>query len=105
MEKKETEEPLMSLRGNATPQEELLWLWNENKELKKEIQHLRIEVGKLNSELDEFKYEMKISQIGALLLKHKGNKSQIESLNLKLKEVKKENSAFLEKIIKLQRPC
>jgi len=105
MEKKETEEPLMSLRGNATPQEELLWLWNENKELKIEIQNLKIEIGTLNSELDEFKYEMKSTQIGAILLKHKGHKKQIESLNLKLKEIKKENSTFLEKIIKLQKPC
>ena len=97
------QEPLMNLRPK-TPEEKLLWLEHEKKELQKDNQRLNMEIGMLQSEIDELKHLMKTEEKSALILKNKLYKSQIRDLENRVKDLKKENDSFLQKIIKLQTP-
>ena len=97
------QEPLMNLRPK-TPEEKLIWLEHEKKELQKDNQRLNMEIGMLQSEIDELKDLMKTEEKSALILKNKLYKNQIRDLENRVKDLKKENELFLQKIIKLQKP-
>ena len=58
----------------------------------------------LQSEIDELKDLMKTEEKGVLILKNKTLKAQIKDLENRVKDLKKENQLFLQKIIKLQTP-
>jgi len=97
------EEPLMNLRPK-TPEEKVLWLEFEKKQLEESNSILNMEIGMLQSEIDELKHLMKTEEKSALILKNKLYKSQIRDLENRVKDLKKENELFLQKIIKLQTP-
>jgi predicted RNase H-like nuclease (RuvC/YqgF family) len=97
------DEPLMNLRPK-TPEEKILWLEFEKKSLEEENRKLNMEIGMLQSEIDELKHQMKQEEKGALIIKNKTYKQQIRDLENRLKDLKKENSQYLERIIKLQTP-
>ena len=96
-------EPLMNLRPK-TPEEKVLWLEFEKKQLEESNSNLNMEIGMLQSEIDELKHLMKTEEKSALILKNKLYKSQIRDLENRVKDLKKENELFLQKIIKLQTP-
>jgi hypothetical protein len=96
-------EPLMNLRPK-TPEEKVLWLEFEKKQLEESNSILNMEIGMLQSEIDELKHLMKTEEKSALILKNKLYKSQIRDLENRVKDLKKENELFLQKIIKLQTP-
>lgn len=97
------QEPLMNFRPK-TAEEKLIWLQREKDNLEEENKKLKQEIGMLNSEIDEFKHLMKKEEVGALILKNKRFKDQIKDLENRIKDLKKENELFLQKIIKLQTP-
>lgn len=97
------EEPLMNLRPK-TPEEKVLWLEFEKKNLEEENRKLNIEIGMLQSEIDELKDQMKQEEKGALIIKNKTYKQQIRDLENRLKDLKRENAQYLDRIIKLQTP-
>lgn len=97
------EEPLMNLRPK-TPEEKVLWLEFEKKNLEEENRKLNIEIGMLQSEIDELKDLMKQEEKGALIIKNKTYKQQIRDLENRLKDLKRENAQYLDRIIKLQTP-
>jgi hypothetical protein len=97
------QEPLMNLRPK-TPEEKVLWLEFEKKQLEESNSILNMEIGMLQSEIDELKHLMKTEEKSALILKNKLYKSQIRDLENRVKDLKKENELFLQKIIKLQTP-
>lgn len=97
------EEPLMNLRPK-TPEEKVLWLEFEKKNLEEENRKLNMEIGMLQSEIDELKDQMKQEEKGALIIKNKTYKQQIRDLENRLKDLKKENAQYLDRIIKLQTP-
>lgn len=97
------EEPLMNLRPK-TPEEMVLWLEFEIKELTAENQKLNMEIGILQSEIDEMKDLMKTEEKGALILKNKNLKSLLIQKKERIRALEKDNSLFLQKIIKLQTP-
>ena len=96
-------EPLMNLRPK-TPEEKLLWVELENKKLIAETKQLKVEIGILKSEAQEIKHLMKQEEKGALILKNKKLQIQIQDKENRIKDLKKENELFLQKIIKLQTP-
>lgn len=96
-------EPLMNLRPK-TPEEKLLWMDLENKKLIAETKQLKVEIGILKSEAQEIKHLMKQEEKGALILKNKKLQIQIQDKENRIKDLKKENELFLQKIIKLQTP-
>jgi hypothetical protein len=96
-------EPLMNLRPK-TPEEKLLWMELENKKLIAETKQLKVEIGILKSEAQEIKHLMKQEEKGALILKNKKLQIQIQDKDNRIKDLKRENELFLQKIIKLQTP-
>ena len=96
-------EPLLHLRPK-TPEEKLLWVELENKKLIAETKQLKVEIGILKSEAQEIKHLMKQEEKGALILKNKKLQIQIQDKENRIKDLKKENELFLQKIIKLQTP-
>jgi hypothetical protein len=97
------EEPLMNLRPK-TPEEMVVWLKFEKEELQKTVTKLNIEMGMLQSEIDELKDLMKIEEKGALILKNKRLKDELRDKENRIRDLKRENELFLQKIIKLQTP-
>lgn len=97
------EEPLMNLRPK-TPEEKILWLEFEKKQLEETNRKLNMEIGMYQSEIDELKDLMKSEEKGALIIKNKNYKQQIKDLENKVKDLKRENEKYLERIIKLQTP-
>lgn len=97
------DEPLMNIRPK-TPEEKVLWLELEKKELKETLAQLYIEIGTLQSELDELKVLMKHEEKGALILKNKKLKETLNQKRERIKKLEKDNELFLQKIIKLQTP-
>jgi len=97
------DEPLMSLRPK-NPEEKVLWLEFEKKKLEETNRNLNIEIGMLQSEIDELKDLMKTEEKGALILKNKKLKEELKSKEVRIKELKKENELYLQKVIKLQTP-
>jgi regulator of replication initiation timing len=63
-----------------------------------------MEIGVLQSEIDELKHLMKNEEKGALILKNRKLKEELKSKEVRIKELKKENELFLQKVIKLQAP-
>jgi len=97
------DEPLMNLRPK-NPEEKVLWLEFEKKKLEETNRNLNIEIGILQSEIDELKDLMKTEEKGALILKNKKLKEELKSKEVRIKELKKENELYLQKVIKLQTP-
>ena len=97
------QEPLMNLRPK-TPEEMVLWLEFEKKKLEESNRNLNIEIGMLQSEIDELKDLMKTEEKSALILKNKRLKEELKDKENRIKDLKKENELFLQKIIKLQTP-
>jgi hypothetical protein len=97
------EEPLMNFRPK-TLEEKIVWLEYEKKKLVESNSLLNIELGIMQSEIDELKDLMKNEEKGALILKNKRLATQIKDMENRIKELKKENELFLQKIIKLQTP-
>jgi regulator of replication initiation timing len=97
------DEPLMNLRPK-TPEEKVLWLEFEKKKLEESNRNLNMEIGVLQSEIDELKHLMKNEEKGALILKNRKLKEELKSKEVRIKELKKENELFLQKVIKLQAP-
>lgn len=97
------QEPLMNLRPKS-PEEMVLWLEFEIKELTAENQKLNMEIGILQSEIDELKDLMKTEEKGALILKNKNLKLMLNQKKEKIRALEKDNELFLQKIIKLQTP-
>lgn len=97
------DEPLMNLRPK-TPEEKVLWLELEKKNLEEENRKLNIEIGMLQSEIDELRDLMKTEEKGSLIIKNKKYKQQIKDLENRVKDLKKANEQYLDRIIKLQTP-
>jgi hypothetical protein len=97
------EKPLMSFRPK-TSEEKIVWLEYENKKLVETNSLLNIELGIMQSEIDELKDLMKYQEKGVLILKNKRLAIQIKDMENRIKDLKKENGLFLQKIIKLQTP-
>jgi hypothetical protein len=97
------EEPLMNLRPK-TPEERVLWLEFEKKELVQQNQKLNMEIGILQSEIDEMKHLMKTEEKGALIIRNRNLKELLIQKKERIKALEKENELFLQKIIKLQTP-
>jgi hypothetical protein len=96
-------EPLMNFRPK-TPEEKIVWLEYEKKKLVESNSLLNIELGIMQSEIDELKDLMKYQEKGVLILKNKRLATQIKDMENRIKDLKKENELFLQKIIKLQTP-
>jgi DNA repair exonuclease SbcCD ATPase subunit len=97
------DEPLMNLRPK-TPEEKILWLELEKKNLEEENRKLNMEIGMLQSEIDEIRHLMRTEEKGALIIKNKTYKQQIKDLENKVRDLKRENERYLDRIIKLQTP-
>lgn len=97
------QEPLMNLRPK-TPEEKALWLELEKKQLEETNSNLNIKIGMLQSEIDELKYLMKTEEKSALILKNKKLKEELRDKENRIRDLKRENELFLQKIIKLQTP-
>jgi len=95
------EEPLMNLHPK-TSGEKLLWERSKNEELIGHVKAYQLEIGILRSEIDQLKHEMKSVELGALILKNKKMKATLIDLENRIKDLKRENALYLEKIIKLQ---
>jgi hypothetical protein len=95
------EDPLMNLHPK-TSDEKLIWERSKNEELVTQVKTLQLEIGMLNSQLDELTHEMKSTQLGALILKNRKMKATLLDLENRIKDLKRENAFYLEKIIKLQ---
>ena len=63
-----------------------------------------MEIGILQSEIDEMKDLMKTEEKGALILRNKNLKSLLIQKKERIRALEKDNSLFLQKIIKLQTP-
>lgn len=98
---KEHDDTLMHLRPK-TAEEKLMWAERSVDNLKKENSELKIQVGVLQSDIEELKHEMKSNQYGALLLKHKNLKNQMIDKDNRIKDLKKTNEQLIDKIIRLQ---
>ena len=97
------DEPLMNLRPK-TPEESVLWLEFEKKQLEESNSKLNIEIGILQSELDELKHLMKTEEKSALILKNRKLKAELIDKENRIRDLKRENELFLQKVIKLQTP-
>ena len=87
-----------------TPEEKIVWLEYEKKKLVESNSLLNIELGIMQSEIDELKDLMKYQEKGVLILKNKRLATQIKDMENRIRDLKKENELFLQKIIKLQTP-
>lgn len=94
------DEPLMSLRPKNDA-EKLVWERHRNSELTKENKALKLEIGVLNSEIEELKHLMKTEQTGALILKNKRLKEQIDQLISKNKKLTSEKDKLFLQVVKL----
>jgi FtsZ-binding cell division protein ZapB len=63
-----------------------------------------MEIGMLQSEIDEIRHLMRTEEKGALIIKNKTYKQQIKDLENKVRDLKRENERYLDRIIKLQTP-
>lgn len=97
------EEPLMNLRPK-TPEELLIWVELDKKELIEKTNNLQLIIKLLKEEISEFKTSMKQTELGGLILKNKGLKELLKLKELKIKHLEEENSMYLQKIIRLQKP-
>ena len=97
------DEPLINLRPK-TIEERLLWASLDNEKLTQKVKDLNFKIGILNSEIDEIKHLMKQEEKGALILKNKKLTEQIKDKENRIKDLKRDNELFLQKIIKLQAP-
>lgn len=97
------EEPLMNLRPQ-TEAEKLLWERQKNVELTEELRIVKFNLGVLQTELEELKYEMKTEEVGALILKNKKLKQTLKDKEEQCKEQKKEIEQLFDRIVKLQTP-
>jgi predicted RNase H-like nuclease (RuvC/YqgF family) len=97
------QEPLMNLRPK-TPEEKVLWLEFEKKQLEESNRNLNIEIGMLQSEIDELKDLMKTEEKSALILKNRKLKAELIDKENRIRDLKRENELFLQKVIKLQTP-
>lgn len=97
------DEPLMNLRPK-TPEEKVLWLEFEKKQLEESNSKLNIEIGILQSEIDELKHLMKTEEKSALILKNRQLKETLKDKENRIKDLKRENELYLQKVIKLQTP-
>jgi len=97
------DEPLMNLRPK-TPEEKVLWLEFEKKQLEESNRMLNMEIGMLQSEIDELRDLMKVEEKGALILKNKKLKAELLDKENRIRDLKRENALFLERVIKLQTP-
>lgn len=97
------EEPLMNLRPK-TPEELLIWVELDKKELIEKTNNLQVIIKSLKEEISEFKVSMKQTELGALILKNKSLKEVLKLKELKIKHLEEENSMYLQKIIRLQKP-
>jgi hypothetical protein len=97
------DEPLMNLRPK-TLEEKILWLEFEKKKLEESNSKLNMEIGILQSEIDELKDLMKTEEKSALILKNRKLKVELIDKDNRIKDLKRENELFLQKIIKLQTP-
>ena len=95
------EEPLMNLHPK-TSGEKLLWERSKNEELTGHVKAYQVEIGVLRSEIDQLKHEMKSVELGALILKNRKMKATLIDLENRIKDLKRENALYLEKIIKLK---
>jgi hypothetical protein len=95
------EEPLMNLHPK-TSGEKLLWERSKNEELTNHVKAYQLEIGILRSQLDELLHEMKSTELGALILKNKKMKDTLKDLENRIRDLKRDNALYLEKIIKLQ---
>ena len=94
-------ETLMNIRP-TTIQEKLMWERLHNKSLLEENKSLKLEVGMLNADIEELKYEMKSNEVGSLILKAKHQTEEIKGLKAKLSKIKLENKKLLERLIQAQ---
>ena len=94
-------EPLMTLNPQ-TCQEKLIWERYKSSELEKENRSLKLNLGILKSEIDELNHHMKNDDKGALILKTRNQKGTIKDLENKVKDLKSENAALLQRVINLQ---
>lgn len=97
------EEPLMNLRPK-TPEELLIWVELDKKELIEKTNNLQVIIKLLKEEISEFKTSMKQTELGGLILKNKSLKELLKLKELKIKHLEEENSMYLQKIIRLQKP-
>lgn len=97
------QEPLMNLRPK-TPEEKVLWLEYEKKQLEESNRTLNMEIGMLQSEIDELKHLMKTEEKSALILKNRQLKETLKDKENRIRDLKKVNEQYLQKIIKLQTP-
>ena len=97
------DEPLMNLRPK-TSEEKVLWLEFEKKQLEESNRNLNMEIGMLQSEISEMKDLMKAEEKGALILKNRKLQVELIDKDNRIKDLKRENELFLQKIIKLQTP-
>ncbi len=93
----------MNLRPK-TIEERLLWASLDNEKLTQKVKDLNFKIGILNSEIDEIKHLMKQEEKGALILKNKKLTEQLKDKENRIKDLKRDNELFLQKIIKLQAP-
>lgn len=97
------EEPLMNLRPK-TDAEKLLWEREKNKQLEKELKEAKLELGIVQSELEELKHTMKQSEVGALILKNKKLRATLHDKENAIRDQKREIETLFDRIVKLQTP-
>lgn len=97
------EEPLMNLRPK-TDAEKLLWEREKNKQLEKELREAKLELGIVQSELEELKHTMKQSEVGALILKNKKLRATLHDKENAIRDQKREIETLFDRIVKLQTP-
>ena len=95
------DDTLMHLRPK-TAEEKLMWADLSIDKLKHENSELKKQIGILQVDIEELKYEIKSNQYGALLLKHKNLKAQMLDRDNRIKDLKKTNEQLMDKVIRLQ---
>ena len=94
-------ETLISLHPK-TAEEKLLFAESYIAELLEKNKILAMENGYLKSEMDELRYEMKHSDVGALIIKQQNQADQINGLRTKLRKAKLDEEKLIDKVIRLQ---
>lgn len=56
----------------------------------------------LKSDIEEFKHLMKTEEVGALILKNQNHRILKKDLDNRIRDLKKQNAALLQRIINLQ---
>lgn len=97
------EEPLMNFRPKSSHQK-IIWLEYEKEMLIHDNIGLKIKISELQNEIDNLKQLMATEEKGSLILKHKKLIEEIKNREHRIRDLKKENEMFLQKIIKLQIP-